>query len=87
MLRFIYMYFFRLGILDGKPGLSLANLMANYEYMISLLYKDKMVRLKEAEKDWIFKDSLTTENIEDSERNKNDCSEIFVVENHPKVAR
>ena len=51
MLRFIYMYFFRLGILDGKPGLSLANLMANYEYMISLLYKDKMVRLKEAEKD------------------------------------
>ncbi len=47
MLRFIYMYIFRLGILDGRPGLSLANLMANYEYMISLLYRDKMVRLDE----------------------------------------
>lgn len=51
MLRFIYMYIFRLGILDGRPGLSLANLMANYEYMISLLYHDKIVQLKEQEKD------------------------------------
>jgi glycosyltransferase involved in cell wall biosynthesis len=50
MLRFVYMYFFRLGILDGRPGLSLANLMANYEYMISLLYRDKMVRLEEAKR-------------------------------------
>lgn len=51
LIRFIYMYIFRLGILDGKPGLSLANLMASYEYMISLLYKDKMVRHKEQQKD------------------------------------
>jgi glycosyltransferase involved in cell wall biosynthesis len=51
LLRFIYMYIFRLGILDGRPGLSLANLMANYEYMISLLYRDKMVRLREQEND------------------------------------
>lgn len=47
LLRFVYMYIFRLGILDGRPGLSLANLMANYEYMISLLYHDKMVRIHE----------------------------------------
>tara|TARA_B100000683_G_scaffold212383_1_gene207255 strand:- start:971 stop:1114 length:144 start_codon:yes stop_codon:yes gene_type:complete len=44
------MYIFRLGILDGRPGLSLANLMANYEYMISLLYRDKMVRIEEKKK-------------------------------------
>lgn len=45
MLRFIYMYFFRLGILDGNPGLHLALLMASYEYMISLLYRDKLSRI------------------------------------------
>ena len=51
ILRFIYMYLFRLGILDGRAGLSLANLMANYEYMISLLYRDKMVQLREKQRE------------------------------------
>lgn len=48
--RFIYMYFFRFGFLDGKPGWHLAELMACYEYMITLLYRDKLVRADEAEK-------------------------------------
>jgi glycosyltransferase involved in cell wall biosynthesis len=42
--RFIYMYVFRFGFLDGKPGWHLAELMACYEYMITLLYKDKLLR-------------------------------------------
>lgn len=42
--RFIYMYFFRFGFLDGSAGWQLAELMACYEYMISLLFKDKMIR-------------------------------------------
>jgi len=45
--RFIYMYFLKFGFLDGRVGLSLAMLMANYEYIISLLYKDKMVQAME----------------------------------------
>ncbi|MCC6581615.1 MAG: glycosyltransferase family 2 protein [Phycisphaeraceae bacterium] len=44
MWRFLYMYLFRVGFLDGRAGLSLASLMASYEYMISLLYEDKLVR-------------------------------------------
>ena len=44
--RFIYMYFIRLGILDGRAGLHLALLMASYEYMISMLYRDKLQRIK-----------------------------------------
>ena len=36
------MYFFRLGFLDGRAGWHLARLMASYEYMITLLYKEKM---------------------------------------------
>jgi glycosyltransferase involved in cell wall biosynthesis len=47
VLRFLYMYVFRLGVLDGRPGLHLAMLMASYEYMISLLYKDKLHAVKE----------------------------------------
>jgi glycosyltransferase involved in cell wall biosynthesis len=42
--RFIYMYLLRLGFLDGRAGWHLAKLMASYEYMISLLYKDKLAR-------------------------------------------
>lgn len=42
--RFIHMYFVRLGFLDGRPGWHLARLMMCYEYMISLLYKDKLTR-------------------------------------------
>jgi glycosyltransferase involved in cell wall biosynthesis len=42
--RFIYMYFFRLGILDGRAGWHLAQLMACYEFMTQLLYTDKTRR-------------------------------------------
>lgn len=45
--RFLYMYFFRFGFLDGLAGWHLARLMACYEYMIGLLYRDKLQRLKE----------------------------------------
>lgn len=45
-IRFLYMYIFRLGILDGAAGWHLAWLMASYEYMISLLYKDKCEKLR-----------------------------------------
>jgi glycosyltransferase involved in cell wall biosynthesis len=40
--RFIYMFFFRFGFMDGLPGWHLARLMACYEYMIGLLYKEKL---------------------------------------------
>jgi glycosyltransferase involved in cell wall biosynthesis len=46
LIRFVYMYFFRLGILDGRVGLHLALLMASYEYMITLLYRDKLARTR-----------------------------------------
>jgi hypothetical protein len=42
--RFGYMYFLRGGFLDGSAGWHLARLMSNYEYMISLLYRDKQLR-------------------------------------------
>jgi hypothetical protein len=38
------MYFVRLGFLDGRAGWHLARLMACYEYMIGLLYKEKGLR-------------------------------------------
>lgn len=40
--RFVWMYFLRLGFLDGRAGWHLARLMGSYEYMITLLYKEKM---------------------------------------------
>ena len=46
MLRFIYMYFVRFGILDGIAGLRLAAMTACYEYMIGLLYREKRARIK-----------------------------------------
>ena len=49
--RFIYMFIFRFGFLDGKPGWHLAELMACYEYMITLLYKDKLIKAAEEEKE------------------------------------
>lgn len=49
LLRFLYMYFVRLGFLDGRAGFQLAQLMASYEYMISLLYRDKLLRIKEGQ--------------------------------------
>jgi glycosyltransferase involved in cell wall biosynthesis len=36
MLRFLYMYFFRLGFLDGRPGLTYCRLLSMYEYFIVL---------------------------------------------------
>lgn len=47
LIRFVYMYFVRFGVLDGRAGWHLAMLMASYEYMIGLLYKEKLFRLKE----------------------------------------
>lgn len=47
VVRFLYMYFVRLGFVDGSAGWHLACLMANYEYMISLLYKEKRQRLRD----------------------------------------
>ena len=44
--RFLHMYVFRLGILDGRAGWHLARLMASYEYMITLLYEDKLLRAR-----------------------------------------
>jgi len=39
-LRFFYVYFLRLGFLDGKPGLTYTVLQAIYEYMICLKVKE-----------------------------------------------
>lgn len=41
--RFLYMYLARFGFLDGRAGWHLAWLMATYEYMISLMYHDKLL--------------------------------------------
>lgn len=48
-MRFMYMYFLRLGFLDGRAGFHLACLMANYEYMISILFRDKLHRIEEGQ--------------------------------------
>lgn len=42
--RFVYMYICRLGFLDGAAGWHLANLMGTYEYMIKLMYLEKLER-------------------------------------------
>lgn len=47
LIRFLYMYIVRLGFLDGKPGFHLATLMANYEYMIFLFFKEQWLSIKE----------------------------------------
>lgn len=39
-LRFLYMYLFRLGFLDGWPGFTYCRLMSIYEYMIVLKMKE-----------------------------------------------
>jgi hypothetical protein len=49
MWRFLYMYFLRFGFLDGRPGWHLARLMSCYEYMIGLLYKEKVLRMRDRE--------------------------------------
>lgn len=45
LIRFLFMYFLRLGVLDGRAGWHLAWLMASYEYMIGLLYREKLAML------------------------------------------
>lgn len=49
--RFLYMYIVRFGFLDGRAGWHLAMLMGSYEYMISLLYRDKLERIKQQKRD------------------------------------
>jgi hypothetical protein len=39
-LRFLYMYFLRLGFMDGRPGLAYCRLLAMYEYMIVLKMRE-----------------------------------------------
>ena len=46
--RFLYMYIARFGFLDGRAGWHLAKLMSCYEYMISLMYRDKLITALEA---------------------------------------
>lgn len=46
VLRFFYMYFLRLGVFDGIAGLHMATMMSVYEYMIELLYRDKLSRIE-----------------------------------------
>jgi len=40
LLVFCYLYFFRLGFLDGLPGLTYCRLRSTYEYMIDLKVKE-----------------------------------------------
>lgn len=47
LLRFVYMYLVRLGFLDGRAGLRLAGLTACYEYMIGLMYREKLLRVRD----------------------------------------
>jgi len=47
LLRFIYMYFIRLGILDGVAGFHYCLLLSIYEYMISI----KMVEMRSKSKE------------------------------------
>jgi hypothetical protein len=40
MLRFIYMYFFRLGFLDGRAGFTYCRLLCIYEYFTVLKIRE-----------------------------------------------
>jgi glycosyltransferase involved in cell wall biosynthesis len=55
LLRFLYMYFFRLGFLDGAPGLDYCLLLAMYEQMIVL----KMVELRRRDRPCPFPEITT----------------------------
>ncbi len=48
-LRFSYMYFARLGFLDGLPGLTYCRLLAIYEYLIGLKAKEIAREIPSAE--------------------------------------
>ncbi len=43
-IKFAYMYLWRLGFLDGKPGFHACMLMAVYEYMVGLQVREKRRR-------------------------------------------
>jgi glycosyltransferase involved in cell wall biosynthesis len=45
-LRFLYSYFVRLGVLDGRAGLTYCRLLAMYEYMIVLKIRELRLREK-----------------------------------------
>lgn len=45
-LRFLYMYFLRLGFLDGREGLTYCRLLSIYEYLIVLKMKEQRRRAK-----------------------------------------
>lgn len=47
LVRFVFMYFVRLGLLDGWAGLRLAALTACYEYQIGLLFREKLIRVRD----------------------------------------
>jgi hypothetical protein len=43
-IRFVYAYFFRLGFLDGLPGLYFCGLLAFYEFLINAkAYEQKLI--------------------------------------------
>lgn len=46
-LRFVYMYFLRLGFLDGFPGITYCRLLAIYEYFIVLKVRETEVRSRD----------------------------------------
>lgn len=46
VLRYVYMYLLRLGVLDGIAGVHMATMMSIYEYIIELLYRDKLARIE-----------------------------------------
>lgn len=48
LFRWIYMYFFRLGILDGLVGFHFCLLLAAYEHQISLKLKEILMRERES---------------------------------------
>lgn len=40
LVRFVYTYFLKLGILDGRPGLQFALMRVWYQFMIDTIYRD-----------------------------------------------
>jgi len=57
LLRFLYVYIGRLGILDGRPGFDYAMLLAFYEYMIGLKRCEKMRRSEGANQERVVGDA------------------------------
>ena len=46
--RLLYLFVLRLGFLDGRAGWHLARLTSCYDYMVGLLYRDKLMRATES---------------------------------------